>query len=39
MNHAIVSHGAWLDAHTALLAKERAMTHTLRAERRQLPVG
>jgi predicted dithiol-disulfide oxidoreductase (DUF899 family) len=40
MTHAIVSREEWLDARKALLAKERAMTHTLdalRAERRQLP--
>jgi predicted dithiol-disulfide oxidoreductase (DUF899 family) len=40
MNHAIVSRDEWLDARTALLAEERAITHALdelRAERRQLP--
>jgi len=40
MTHAIVSREDWLDARTALLAQERAMTHELdrlRAERRELP--
>ena len=40
MDHAIVSHEAWLDARKALLARERAMTHALdalREERRALP--
>lgn len=40
MNHAIVSRQEWLAARTALLARERAVTHeldALRAERRQLP--
>ncbi|HWW65284.1 MAG TPA: thioredoxin family protein [Sphingomonadaceae bacterium] len=40
MHHAIVSRDEWLAARTALLAKERALTHeldALRAERRQMP--
>ena len=40
MNPAIVSRAEWLQARTALLAKERAMTHeldALRDERRKLP--
>jgi predicted dithiol-disulfide oxidoreductase (DUF899 family) len=40
MDHKIVSRDAWLAARTALLAKEREMTHALdalRAERRALP--
>jgi predicted dithiol-disulfide oxidoreductase (DUF899 family) len=40
MNHPIVSREEWLAARTALLARERAMTHALdalRAERRRLP--
>ena len=40
MDHPVVSREAWLSARTALLAKERAITHeldALRAERRQLP--
>ena len=40
MNHTIVTREEWLVARTALLARERALTHeldALRAERRQLP--
>ena len=40
MEHKIVSREEWLDARTALLARERAVTHALdalRAERRDMP--